>query len=150
MHTRRSFLALAAMAQLAGPHAKGSAYPRSQPLVLRSPETLLQLHPGRDVHFHNDPATGRLTILDLHHAAGLAAGRLQADILRGARAAAGGGEARDFYLYSLTRQAAFGKAADLECYMEWYGATGGLVLPTCARQEVELLRLRFGVCRSES
>jgi hypothetical protein len=147
MHTLRSFLAFAAMAQLASPLAQARPLPRQLP-VLRHPEAVLQLHPGRDVHFHNDLATGQLTILDLRHAVGPAPGAPQADILHGARRAAGGRDAHDFYLYALTRQAAFDKAADLERYMAWYGGAGGLVLPTCARQDVELLRLRFGACKA--
>ena len=148
MHTRKSFLALAAMAQLATPVAGAVGHPRSRPPLLRLSETRLQLHPGRDVHFHNDLATGRLTILDLRHAAGLAAGMSAADILRAARLAAGSSHPQAFYLYSLTRQAAFEQAADLERYMAWYGAAGGLAPPACARQEVEALRLRFGVCKT--
>ena len=150
MQTRKSFLAFAAIAQLSSPIAEAAEPARRRPPVLQLSTAVLQPHPGRDVHFHNDLATGQLTILDLRHGAGLAAGMPQADILRAARRAAGGGDPHASYVYSLTRQAAFDKAADLERYMEWYGAAGGLVLPTCARQEVELLRLRFGVCRSGS
>ena len=150
MQTRKSFLAFAAIAQFSSPLAQVAEPARRRPLLLHPATAVLQPDPGRDVHFHNDLATGRLTILDLRHGAGLAAGMPQADILRAARRAAGSTDARDFYLYSLTRQAAFDKAADLERYMEWYRAAGALVLPACARQEVELLRLRLGVCRNES
>jgi hypothetical protein len=148
MHTRKSFLAFAAVAQLVGPPAGAIARHRRRPPVLRLPEVLLQSHAGRDIHFHNDLATGRLSILDLRHAAGPAAGMPGADILRGARQVAGSRHGHDFYTYSLTRQAAIGNAADLQRYMDWYGAAAGLALPAAARDDIELLRLRFGVYTS--
>jgi hypothetical protein len=148
MQTRRSFLAFAAVAQLVNPPARAMALHRGRPPVLRLPEVLLQTHAGRDIHFHNDLATGRLSILDLRYAAGPAAGMPGADILRGARQAAGSRQGNDFYTYSLTRQAAIGNAAELQRYMDWYGVAGGLALPAAARDEIALLRLRFGVIQS--
>jgi hypothetical protein len=147
MLTQRSFLAFAAAAQLAGPLAGPMAVRgkhqggRSR---VRLPELQLRTGEGRDIHFHNDLATGQLSILDLRYAAGPAIGMAGAAIVQGARQAAGSRDAHDFYLYSVTRQAAFDKAADLQRYMDWYAAAAGGTLPAAA-QHVEVLRLRFGV-----
>lgn len=148
MQTRRSFLAFAAVAQLMSPHAGAMAQHRSRAPVPRLPEVLLRTHAGRDIHFHNDLATGRLSVLDLRYAAGSAAGMPGADILHAVVRAAGSRQGNDFYTYSLTRHAAIGNATDLQRYMDWYGAAGGLALPAAARDEIALLRLRFGVYRS--
>jgi len=145
MQTHKSFLAFAAVAQLVNPPAGAMSVRRRRPPALHLSDVLLQAEAGRDIHFHNDLSTGRLSILDLRYAAAPAAGMPAADILRGARQAAGGRHGHEMYMYSLTRQVAIGNAAELRRYMDWYGAGGGLSLPAAARDGIELLRLRFGV-----
>jgi hypothetical protein len=147
MYTRRSFLAFAAAAQLVNPLARTMALRGrhgGRQAVVCLPGIQLQTRAGRDVHFHNDLATGRLTILDMRHATG--AGTGTPPILLSARQASASRHEDDFYAYSLTRRAAIGNTADLRRYMDWYAAAaGGLVLPALAQDEVEVLRLRFGV-----
>lgn len=141
MYTRRSFLAFAAAAQLISPAMRAAAAPAEPARRLAVPRldrVLLQVHPGRDVHFHNDLAAGRLTILDMRHDAA------PGPLLAGAMRAAGSRGAHDFYMYSLTRQPAIRDDTELRRYMEWYGAAMGGGLPPAAL-EAELLRLRFGV-----
>lgn len=149
MYTRRTFLAFAAAAQLVSPGVRAATAPpgaAGRLALARLPIVLPQAHPGRDIHFCNDLAAGRLAILDLRYDLDHGAG--PASVLDGARRAAGSRLARDFYVYALSTQPAIRDEDALRRYMEWYGAAAAGELPPAAR-EVELLRLRFGVLTGE-
>ncbi|MFC5480747.1 hypothetical protein [Massilia suwonensis] len=149
MYTRRTFLAFAAAAQLVSPNVRAAAVPpgaAGRLALARLPTVLPLAYPGRDIHFHNDLAAGRLAILDLRYDLDRALG--PASLLDGARRAAGSRQAGDFYAYALTMQPAIRDEEALRRYMEWYGATGRGELPPAAR-DIELLRLRFGVLTGE-
>ena len=124
MHTRRSFLAMAAAAPLASPLARAAANrsrrtPGAAPN--RLPDVLLQTHDGRDVHFYNDLVKGRLVVLNMRYAncANICPPNT-ANLLR-VQETLGGRIGRDVFMYSLTLQPAIDKPADLRRYMDKYG-----------------------------
>jgi hypothetical protein len=134
MHTRRSFLAFAAAAQVIGPVARAMQVRDARAMAARLPAVLLQTRPGRDVYFCNDPMSGRLAILNLQYADNALLG------LPPARQVPGLGT-REAYLYSLTLQPAIGNPTDLRRWMERYASGGAWPAP----EEVELVRLRLGM-----
>ncbi len=134
MHTRRSFLAFAAAAQLVSPLARAMQVRDSRPMVARLPGVLLQTHAGRDVYFCNDLVSGRLAILNLQYAH---CANLQLPPAPDGQAA---------YLYSLTLQRAIDRPADLRRLMEAYGSGGASPFVSGAPEAFELVRLRLGMC----
>jgi protein SCO1/2 len=126
MQTRRSFLAFAAAAQLAGPRAARPAAAR--PL----PRLLLQTHGACDVHFCTDLVPGRLVVLSMvcEHGAAICAPR---------------GSGRDAFMYALTEQRAISRPADLRRFMDAYGDGEGWRFLRRRPGEVELLRFRLGL-----
>lgn len=133
MHTRRSFLAFAAAAQLLSPIARAMQVRDCRPLVARFPQIMLQTHEGRDVYFCNDRMAGRLAILNLQYADS-ASLRLPPRV----------GE-QEAYLYSLTLQPAVANRADLRRYMEAYRKGTASPFLNGTPEEFELLRLRRGI-----
>jgi protein SCO1 len=123
MQTRRSFLAFAAAAQLAGPRTAPS-----RPL----PRLLLQTHGGCDVHFCTDLVPGRLVVLSMvcEHGAAIGAPR---------------GRGRDAFMYALTQQRAISRPAELRRFMDEYGDGEGWRFLSGTPGEVELLRFRLGL-----
>ncbi|MDB5746968.1 MAG: SCO1/SenC family protein [Massilia sp.] len=147
MHTRRSFLAMAAAAPLASPLARAAANrsrrtPGAAPN--RLPDVLLQTHDGRDVHFYNDLVKGRLVVLNMMYAncANICPPNT-ANLLR-VQETLGGRIGRDVFMYSLTLQPAIDKPADLRRYMDKYGIEGGWTFLTGQPRDVELLRFKLG------
>lgn len=147
MHTRRSFLAMAAAAPLASPLARAAANrsrrtPGAAPN--RLPDVLLQTHDGRDVHFYNDLVKGRLVVLNMMYAncANICPPNT-ANLLR-VQETLGGRIGRDVFMYSLTLQPAIDKPADLRRYMDKYGIPDGWTFLTGQPRDVELLRLNLG------
>lgn len=138
MHSRRSFLAFAAAAQLLGPLARAMPVRDCGPVVARLPQVLLQEHAGRDVYFCNDPMSGRLAILNLQYADSTSLR------LPPARQPTGAG-VHEAYLYSLTMQRSPGSPAALRRYMDALGKSGGWPPEGGGPQELELLRLRMGM-----
>lgn len=147
MHTRRTFLAMAAAAPLVGPLAQAASARPRRPLGAqpeRLPNVRLQTHAGRDVHFYNDLVKGRLVVLNMMYAncANICPPNT-ANLLR-VREALGERIGREVYMYSLTLQPAIDKPADLRRYMDKYGIDDGWTFLTGAPRDVELLRLRLG------
>ncbi|MFC4933228.1 SCO family protein [Massilia sp. GCM10023247] len=142
MHTRRSFLAMAAIAPLVNPLAQARAGRGPRPT--RLPEVLLQTHEGRDVHFYTDLVKDRLVVLNMMYAncANICPPNT-ASLLR-VQQALGSRIGRDVFMYSLTLQPAIDKPADLRRYMDQYGVRGGWTFLTGEPREVELLRLTLG------
>jgi len=126
MQTRRSFLAFAAAAQLAGPRAVRPA--ASGPL----PKLLLQTHGGCDVHFCTDLVPGRLVVLNMVYE-------------NGAPIGVPAGRRRDAFMYALTQQKAIRRPAELRRFMDEYGDGDGWRFLTGTPGEVELLRFRLGL-----
>lgn len=147
MYTRRSFLAMAALASVAGPAARAAAARSGRPLRIvpeRLPNVLLQTHEGRDVHFYNDLVKGRLVVLNMMYAnCTNICPPNTANLLR-VREALGSRVGRDVYMYSLTLQPAIDRPADLRRYMDKYGIGDGWTFLTGAPRDVELLRYRLG------
>lgn len=139
MHTRRSFLAFAAAAQLISPLARAMPVRDPRAIVARLPKVLLQTHAGRDVYFCNDLASGRLAVLNLQYADTASLQLPPARHLPGA-------DANAAYLYSLTLQRALGSPADLRRLMDAYGSNGALPFASGAPEAFELVRLRMGMC----
>ena len=137
MHTRRSFLAFAAVAQLTGPLARAMPVLDSGPVLARLPPVLLQTHAGRDVYFCNDLQAGRLAVLNLQY------GDSANLRLPPARHSPGAGM-QEAYLYSLTLQPAIANPAALRRYLEAYGTGCAWPFPGGAPEEFELVRLRLG------
>lgn len=137
MHTRRSFLAFAAAAQLVSPLVRAMPVRDCGPMAARLPQVLLQEHAGRDVYFCNDPMSGRLAILNLQYADSTS---LRLPPARQPSAAG----VREAYLYSLTLQPAIGNPAALRRYMEAYGASGAWPFAEGVPEALELVRLRLG------
>lgn len=147
MHTRRSFLAMAAAAPLFTPMARAAAARgRGQqgPAPGRLPDVLLQTHDGRDVHFYKDLVKGRLVVLNMMYAncANICPPNT-ANLLR-VQQALGSRVGRDVFMYSLTLQPAIDKPADLRRYMDKYGVRDGWTFLTGAPRDVELLRFKLG------
>lgn len=146
MHTRRSFLAMAALAPLASPMARAArrqAQP-GKPAPAHFPNVLLQTHEGLDVHFYTDLVKDRLVVLNMMYAncANICppntANLLQVQEALGSRIG------RDVFMYSLTLQPAIDKPADLRRYMDKYGIGGGWTFLTGEPRDVELLRFKLG------
>ena len=130
MHTRRSFLAFAAAAQLISPIARAMPVLDSRPMAARLPKVMLQTHAGRDVYFCNDLVSGRLAILNLQYADSSSVQLPPARHLSGAGANAA-------YLYSLSLQRAIANPADLRRYMEAYGTGAAWFLPSVRSHHIE-------------
>ncbi|MGX4641889.1 SCO family protein [Massilia sp. SYSU DXS3249] len=146
MHTRRSFLAMAAVAPLASPmmaQAARSARGR-RPAQSHFPDVRLQTHEGRDVHFYTDLVKDRLVVLNMMYAncANICPPNT-ANLLR-VQQALGERVGRDVYMYSLTLQPAIDKPADLRRYMDKYGVGDGWTFLTGEPRDVELLRFKLG------
>lgn len=147
MYTRRSFLAMAALAPLVGPLVNPPARAAARtvrPGAAPFPDVLLQTHEGRDVHFYNDLVKGRLVVLNMMYAncANICPPNT-ASLLR-VRQALGEHIGRDVFMYSLTLQPAIDKPADLRRYMDRYGVGDGWTFLTGAPRDVELLRFKLG------
>ena len=144
MHTRRSFLAMTAIAPLVNPLAQARAARARGPLPNRLPNVLLQTHEGRDVHFYTDLVKDRLVVLNMMYAncANICPPNT-ANLLR-VQQALGSRVGRDVFMYSLTLQPAIDKPADLRRYMDQYGVRDGWTFLTGEPREVELLRLTLG------
>ena len=146
MHTRRSFLAMAAAAPLFAAQARaGTARAgQSRRKPQRLPDVLLQTHEGRVVHFYTDLVKGRLVVLNMMYAncANICPPNT-ANLLR-VQEALGERIGRDVYMYSLTLQPAIDKPLDLRRYMDKYGVRDGWTFLTGAPRDVELLRLTLG------
>ncbi|MDB5793246.1 MAG: SCO2-like protein [Massilia sp.] len=139
MHTRRSFLAFAAAAQLISPLVRAMPVRAPRAMVARLPPVVLQTHAGRDVHFCNDLVSGRLLILNLQYAD-------SANLLLPPAWPSPGAGLHAAYLYCLTLQPAIGRPADLHRHMDAYGTGGAWPLVSGAHGEVELVRIRLGMC----
>lgn len=140
MFTQRSFLAMAAAAQLLSPVVRAMQVRDGRPMAARLPKVTLHTHAGRDIYFCNDPVSDRLAILNLQYA--------DTDILclpPARRSPAWGVE--QAYLYSLTLQPAIGNPVALRRYMERYGTGSAWPALSGAPQEIELVRLRLGMYR---
>ncbi|MFC5462301.1 SCO family protein [Massilia niabensis] len=146
MHTRRSFLAMAAVSPLLSPMARAAqrrAGPR-RPAAGHFPNVLLQTHEGRDVHFYTDLVKDRLVVLNMMYAncANICPPNT-ANLLR-VQEALGSRVGRDVFMYSLTLQPAIDKPIDLRRYMDKYGISGGWTFLTGEPRDVELLRFKLG------
>ena len=149
MHTRRSFLAMAAAASvtspLVSPMAQAARAARERrPARAHFPDVRLQTHEGRDVLFYTDLVKDRLVVLNMMYAncANICPPNT-ANLLR-VQQALGARVGRDVYMYSLTLQPAIDKPADLRRYMDKYGVGDGWTFLTGAPRDVELLRFKLG------
>lgn len=139
MHTRRSFLAFAAAAQVLAPVVRALPLRDPRAMAARLPKILLQTHAGRDVYFCNDAMSGRLAVLNLQYAGSSSL------CLPPPRTLSGAGTSSS-YMYSLTLQPAIGSPADLRRYMEAYATGGTWTVADCTSAQVALVRLRLGLC----
>lgn len=149
MHTRRSFLAMAALAPFtmpASPMARAARRPAQagRPVGGHFPNVLLQTHEGLDVHFYTDLVKDRLVVLNMMYANCAAICPPNTANLLRVQEALGSRIGRDVFMYSLTLQPAIDKPADLRRYMDKYGIGGGWTFLTGDPRDVELLRFRLG------
>ena len=146
MHTRRSFLAMAALAPLASPMARAARRhaPPGRPAPGHFPNVLLQTHEGHDVHFYTDLVKGRLVVLNMMYANCAAICPPNTANLLRVQEALGSRIGHDVFMYSLTLQPAIDKPADLRRYMDKYGIGDGWTFLTGQPRDVELLRLHLG------